>query len=45
MGMAGGAMMGAGAGMLGGMMIGSAMNNGDEQDAYQDGYRKFSLPL
>lgn len=38
MGMAGGAAMGLGAGMLGGMMIGSAMGGGDEQEAYQDGF-------
>ncbi|KAK0385869.1 hypothetical protein NLU13_7046 [Sarocladium strictum] len=38
MGMAGGAAMGLGAGVLGGMMLGSAMSHDDEQDAYEEGF-------
>lgn len=39
MGMAGGAALGAGAGLLGGAMLANSFDN-DEQDAYQDGFRK-----
>jgi hypothetical protein len=42
MGMMGGAALGAGAGLLGGAMIANAFDN-DEQDAYQDGFGKFSF--
>lgn len=40
MGMAGGAALGVGAGLLGGAVIANAMNDDDEREAYQDGYRK-----
>jgi hypothetical protein len=40
MGMAGGAALGAGAGLLGGAMLMNSFDN-DEQEAYQDGFGKF----
>jgi len=45
MGMAGGAALGVGAGVLGGVLIADALHD-NQQEAYQDGYRKFLiLPL
>jgi hypothetical protein len=43
MGMAGGMMLGAGAGMLGGAMLANGLNDSHE-DAYQDGYGTLQSP-
>lgn len=41
MGAGGAAALGVGGGLIGGMLIADAMNDNDEQEAYQDGYREF----
>ena len=45
MGAGGAAALGVGGGLVGGMLIADAMNDNDEQEAYQDGYRKSYSPF